>query len=260
MKEKFEMRDKEYFDRCVDYIQSEAITPRKASINTLPFPEGRAGRSSDLAKDSVQLVIMRYSRGDAITEMHASVLQMAELLELKHTTLASVTLEKDVRQMCERLDLGRLYEALALLAFMVALHYPREQLMHTLNLIGHPGEDAFLDHVTHALGDTTRKIAPHSKFPKVYDALVEVVTAPVEQRANLLKKYVEGWYKRMKPIYWHNSDKGGEGAYFGYWCFEGGLVALLFAVDDTSLATHPHYPVDLVAHFRGQSRMFDQSD
>jgi hypothetical protein len=99
-------------------------------------------------------------------------------------------------------------------------------------------------------GDSTREIASQSKFPKIYDPLVEVMTAPIEQRAAKLKKYVEGWYNRMKPIYWHDNHEGAEGAYFGYWCFEAALVVMLFDVDDTSLREHAHYPADLVAHFK----------
>ncbi|MBD9354554.1 DUF1911 domain-containing protein [Methylomonas sp. EbA] len=50
----------------------------------------------------------------------------------------------------------------------------------------------------------------------------------------------------MKPIYWHDSHEGAEGAYFGYWCFEAALVAMLFDIDDTAIAANPHYPADLV--------------
>ncbi len=36
----------------------------------------------------------------------------------------------------------------------------------------------------------------------------------------------------------------------GYWCFEAALVAMLWNIDDTAVAGHPHYPVDLVRHYR----------
>ena len=240
----------EYFEQWIEFIQTKAITPRRDSINSLPRPDGRAGRAYDLWGYAVQHAIMRYSRGDAVPDMQDSVLQMVEMLELKQSTLASVQLEKDVRTMYERLDLNALYESLTLLAFMVSLRLSRERILHALKLIGHPGEDAILDHVAHAFGDKSRNIAAQSKFPKVYDGLVEVITSPPEQRAAKLKKYVEGWYKKMKPISWHNNHEGAEGAYFGYWCFEGALVAMLFEVDDAGFADHPNYPADLMRHYR----------
>lgn len=241
------LRTNEYFDSCIGFYLNWIEEDKNSNI---PRAEGQALNASGLPSKAFKICVNRFSRGDAITDMRDSVLQMVELLELKHSTLASVQLEQDVRQMYERLDLGTLYESLTLLAFMVSLRLPGKDILHALELIGHTGEDALLDQVAHTFGDVSRKISPQSKFPKVYDALVEVIAAPAEQRSALLKKYVEGWYKRMKPIYWHNSDKGAEGAYFGYWCFEAALVAMLFAIDDSELADHPHYPADLVRHYR----------
>jgi hypothetical protein len=206
--------------------------------------------ADNLVTHSVQLAIMRYSQGDAVSSIQDSVGQIVEMLELKHATLESVVLEKDVRQMYERLDLGTLYESLTLLAFVVSLRFPEKNVDHALNLIGHSGEDALLDYVAHALGDESRSIAPKCKFPNIYAPLVEIIVSPAEQRADQLVKYVEGWYKRMKPIYWYDNHKGAEGAYFGYWCFEAALVAMLFDIDDAALAGHPNYPIDLVRHFR----------
>jgi len=65
----------------------------------------------------------------------------------------------------------------------------------------------------------------------------------------MLKTYVENWYKKhMKDMSWHGNHKGE--AYVGYWCFEGALVAMLWNIDDTAVATHKHYPVDLVRYYR----------
>jgi hypothetical protein len=242
-----------YFDQWIEFVQTTGINPRKSSIASLPRPEGRIGRATDLWVDSVQLVIMRYSRGDSIPNMADSVMQMIELLNLKHTALASAQLEKDVRNLYERLDLGTLYEYLTLLSFIVSLRASAQIIHQTFELIDHVGEDALLDYIARGFGDKTRSLAPHSKFPKIYDPLLEVIAAPVEQRPTKLHKYVEGWYKKMKPIYWHDNHKGAEGAYFGYWCFEAALVAMLWQIDDAAITEHPNYPADLVRHYRTQT-------
>ena len=245
--------DVAYFDKWINFVQTEGINPRKNSIASLPRPEGRVGRATDLWVDSVQVAIMSFSRGDSISSLKQGVIQMAELLVLKQKTLASEQLEKDVRNMYERLDLGTLYEYLTLLSFIVSLRMPASILHQTIELIGHKGEDALLDRVAYGFGDKTRSVALHSKFPKIYDPLVEVIAAPAEQRTAKLQRFVESWYKKMKPIYWHDNHKGEEGAYFGYWCFEATLVAMLWDIDDSAVADHPHYPVDLVRHYRTQT-------
>jgi len=242
--------NKEYFDKWIDFVQTRNIDHDQKQVATLTNDEGKAMCGNDLFKNSVQLSIMCYSRGDAIPNIRKSVSQMVRMLELKHSIMASVQLEKDVRQMYERLDLGTLYESLTLLAFMVSLHFPAQDILHVLALIDHAGEDTLLDKIAHIFGETTRKVGQQSKFPKIYNTLVEIIAAPPLQQGALLKKYVEGWYKRMKPIYWYGNHEGGEGAYFGYWCFEAALIAMLFKIDDSELANHPNYPADLVHYYR----------
>ncbi|WKJ90892.1 DUF1911 domain-containing protein [Methylomonas montana] len=244
-----QLKDREYFDKALTFYSS-VIEKRIAGLDGLN-DEGKAGSSFDIWDYGFRLVVVRYSRGDVIGDMRDSVLQVQELLALQRSIFASIQLQKDVRQMYERLDLGRLYESLTLLAFMASLRFSVQDTRGALDLIGHAGEDALLDRVARVLGDESRPVAAQSKFPKIYGPLVEIIEVPAEQRADKLKKYVEGWYKRMKPIYWHDSHEGGaEGAYFGYWCFEAALVAMLFDVDDSAISAHPHYPADLVRHYR----------
>jgi hypothetical protein len=208
--------------------------------------------ASDLYAKAVKLIILRYSRGDAIIEMRPAVEQIIEMLQLYRRTLASVELEKDVRQMNERLDLYRLQQAFALLAFLVSLRSSTEDIQHALTLIGHAGEDTLLDRVARHFGDTKRPVSEHSKFPKMYDALATVIDAPSEKQPELLKKYVAGWYKSMKPATWYDNHKAAVGAYYGYWCFEAALVAMLWNIDDSALAQHENYPYDLVRYYRVQ--------
>ena len=50
----------------------------------------------------------------------------------------------------------------------------------------------------------------------------------------------------MKPAAWYNNDQGGEGAYYGYWCFEAALVVRLLDIDDSSFRDNVYYPKDMV--------------
>lgn len=241
------LKASDYFDSSIDFYLNWIREDKNSNISS---GEGRALNVFELPSKAFKVCVYRYSRGDSISDINDSVANMIELLGFKRSTLANVVLNKDVRRMYERLDLGTLYEYLTLLAFMVSLRLPAKDVLQVLEMVGHAGEDAILDRVAHEFGDNTREIAGQSKFPKVYDPLLEVITSPAEQRPAKLKKYVDGWYKRIKPIYWHNNHQGAEGAYFGYWCFEAALVAMLFNVSDVTLQNHPNYPADMVAHYR----------
>ena len=210
-------------------------------------------RADELVKNATQLLAMRYGRGDPIEEVDESVDQLASLLSLKQTELKTAKVPKDVLLMYSRLDLGSLYDSLAALSFMVALRWPAERVRSALDDIGHEREDALLDAVRLTFGRTNDgSPALRSRFPKIYDGLTELAAVPTQDRPPKLAAFVNGWYKKMRPVYWHDSHKGGEGAYFGYWCFEAALTAMLLDIDDSSLASHPHYPGDLVKHFRSK--------
>ncbi len=240
----------DYFNFCVEFYENWIEEDREAHFDGV---EGMVMNASGLANKSVLLCAFRYSRGDSVSVIGNAVAQCVEFLRFKKNTLKNSVLEEKVRQMYERLDLGTLYESLSLLAFMVSLRFPVAEIRRVLELIGHPGEDMMLDQVAHIFGDASRKIAPQSKFPKVYKGLTDVIGAPPEQRPAQLKNFVEGWYRKMKPISWHNSHLGAEGAYFGYWCFEAALIAMLFNIDDTAVLDHPNYPGDLTRNFRAAS-------
>ena len=242
--------DKSYFDKWVAFEQVSAIDPLKSTIFTLPRHEGRAQGTSDLCSSATRLAIMRYSRGDPIGQMIDSSRQMVDMLALKHEIMASIVIEPNVRHMWTRLDLSTLYENLTCLAFIVAQRFSPADQLQALALIGHAGEDSLLDHIAVLMGVVGRDMASQSKYPPVYDALLAVTMAAPDKRAALLKKYVDSWHRRMKPIYWHQSHKGSEGAYFGYWCFEAALVAMLLNIDDSALQDHSNYPSDLVKHYR----------
>lgn len=243
------LRSVEYFESGIAFKQ-KAIYEDRLSIAGLPRPDGRAGRASDTWDYSVKLVIQRFSRGDALGELRYDVLQMIDLLALKQATATSPELPDHLRPMYTRLDLGMLYDSLTLLTFVVALRLPVADLCRSLALIGHAGEDVVLDHVARACGEAFREISAKPKFPKVYSGLADVVTSPPAERAAKLKHFVEVWYRKMKPIYWHDNHLAAEGAYFGYWCFEAALVSMVFSIDDSAFIDHPNYPGDLTRHYQ----------
>ncbi|MDR0564235.1 MAG: DUF1911 domain-containing protein [Azoarcus sp.] len=242
------LKDKAYFDQWVDYAKTndDRVKGKLDSLNA----ESKARRSSNLVGYAYSTLTLRYGRGDFVLEMFSTAQQGYEALKLRRIILSSIKdkLEPATFDMWERLDLGALFEYSTILSFMVALHFPNEEIADALKQIGHEGEDVLLDLVASYIGQG--KGTKKSAFPKVYGDLTILLQAEKEKRPLLLKHCLNNWYESMKPIYWYDSHNGGEGAYEGYWCFDIALVVMLLDIDDSLVQDHPHYPADLVKHYR----------
>lgn len=250
------MRDmvqtREYFDKGIAFKQM-CIDEDKDTVNDIKSHEGRAGQVHDLLHIGVNLCRQRYSRGDELKAMNPSVTQMGMMFKLKAQTMPTLTeLTAAEKEMWTNLRLSELFDFFWCLSFVVGLRYSQNDILAVLDWIGHAGEDGLLDRIAVLLGDKDRPVMAHSKFEPEFESLIEVIDAPAEHRATLLTKYVTTWYKRMKRASWHNTHKGE--AYCGYWCFEAALVAMLLNIDDSAIADHIHYPVDLVKHYRLANR------
>ena len=249
------MRDlvqtREYFDKGIAFKQM-CINEDKDTVNNIKSHEGRAGQVHDLLHIGVNLCRQHYSRGDDLKAMNPTVTQMGMMFKLKAQTMPTLTeLTSAEKEMWANLRLSELFDFFWCLSFVVGLRYSQNDIRAVLDWIGHAGEDGLLDRIAVLLGDKDRAVMAHSKFEPEFDPLIEVMDAPVEQRPALLANYVNTWYKRMKRASWHNTHKGE--AYCGYWCFEAALVAMLLDIDDSAIADHIHYPVDLVKHYRAAS-------
>ncbi len=245
------IQSKDYFDKGIEFKQQE-IDEDRHSIDKIPKHAGRAMAIRDLCAIGSALCTQRYSRGDALGDMEPSIRQMLQLFQLRSVTMPTLDLEPKTREMWSSLGLSELYDTFTCLAFAVSQRYPVESYHKLFQFIGHVGEDGLLDRVAVQMGEQQRPVATDSKFAKVYNALIAVVDANAEARPTLLKTYVENWYKkhmRSSALYGtHKSE-----AYDGYWCFEAALVAMLWNIDDGTFAEHPHYPVDVVRHYRTQA-------
>ena len=243
-------KEKKYFDEQIDFIE-KAARKRFDDVEHFPNLNGRPGRAHDLVSYSLTNCVYRYSRGDAIESIRPAVWQWVEAKEIQqrvHTGLPPDL--SNIRQMYEKLTLDTVYDALTMLAFGAALRFKKDEQARLIAAIGHQGEDALIDLAAKMLGDTNRTISASCKYPKIYQPLLDVWQAEPDQRTAKLQAYAKDWKKKIKPIYWSNSLNGAEGAYFGYWCFEVALTAMLLNIDDQALQENPYYPKDLVQHYR----------
>ena len=91
-----------------------------------------------------------------------------------------------------------------------------------------------------------RPVAGECAFPRVYAPLLEVSRSAADLREARLRECSASWKKKISPIYWSNSLKGAEGAYFGYWCFDIALAVMPLDIPDAALRKSAYYPTDLV--------------
>ncbi|GHS86870.1 hypothetical protein FACS189487_01910 [Campylobacterota bacterium] len=246
-----QLRDKAYYDKYIAMTKS-FIEEDLQELDSYK-DEGKASCVFSLVQYTHGVIVMRYSRGDTIESMRESVQKSYEILQLRRKVLNSVKIGERTMQMWENLSLGELYHYLTLLSFMVSLHFPAEDILNVLELVDHKDEDALLELVAAYFGKKEANAVQVSKYPKVHGKLVALIQAPPSEQPKLLKKYVERWYQLNKPIPWYDFHKGAEGAYEGYWCFEVALVVMLLGIDDQAVTAHPHYPADLVSHYRQQT-------
>lgn len=243
-----QLRDEAYYNKYIGLTES-AIASKQQKLGGYK-DSGKAGCLFDIIMYAHAVIVMRYSRGDTVESMRKCIEKGHEMLQFRRRVMDGLQLDERTRHMWENLESGSLYRYLTLLAFMVSLRFPAEDILDVLRLVGYEGEDVLLELAAAHFGKEDAKVGQASTFPRVYGELVDLTRAEAKEQPGLLKKYVERWYRLNKPVYWHDTHKGAEGAYKGYWCFEAALVVMLLGIDDSQAQDHPHYPADLVRHYR----------
>jgi len=92
-----------YFGDQIDFSDAAA---EKRFLDTENFPNiaGRPGRAHDLASYTLQNVILRYSRGDAINSLHSAVWRWIDAKEKQQRVHANLPSDlANIRQIYEKL-------------------------------------------------------------------------------------------------------------------------------------------------------------
>ncbi|MCW8188199.1 DUF1911 domain-containing protein, partial [Verminephrobacter eiseniae] len=86
--------------------------------------------------------------------------------------------------------------------------------------------------------------------------LMNALAHPPEQRSAALAAHMNNWHRLMRPLGWKpNRDPAGDkDGLFCYFAFEVAMAVCAYDIDDSSFRDHPHYPRDLVDHYRQHIR------
>ncbi|MDH6171039.1 hypothetical protein M2282_006225 [Variovorax boronicumulans] len=207
-----------------------------------------------IATGGLELLILRYTAGHSIEELRTQLSSVIEDFDDFIGSEISPRLQDPSRNEADTLEITQL-EAYVYVMWLLSL----------CKLLGHDalipkvigwidkthdfnrGRDILFENLMQALTGahvTTEKVLLH---PKPYRPLARATVFEPDQRAALVKEFLETWYKDMAPCYWHGTHTEKEGSsYFGYWAFEAALVTVLWDIDDSSYRDHLVYPKDLV--------------
>lgn len=213
-----------------------------------------------------RLILLRYSRGDAIPELGQHFPGLLDAWELSNQLSDEVCKEHGL-QTCRDWDfslsnLNHYNWCFWLVGLALTLQIPDAPWSRLLALIGGAGQDSLLDRVI-ASRTPDRKIGNTLLHAKPYARLLKAIDAPKEQQAALLRDFIDHWYAELKrpapknkraptiEPYWyiygdpiqHPLEKG---SYFGRWCIEAAAAVKAFGLDDSLCLGHEHYPGDLL--------------
>lgn len=255
-----QLGNEEYWDEWVLFGQEAIAEGWKRLASPSGNPSYRPQYVYDIGLKHLKLIIRRYSRGDAVSDLAHHFPGLLESWEEAERLGEKVWSEQE---QCLRhdwaLNLHHYINCFWLTGLALMLEIPDSQWRRLLALINNEGKDELLDRVI-ATRRAGRPIGSDLCFPKAYQQLLEVVEAAEDKQPSMLRAYVDGWYAGLKNAgarsadpylrtpYWYtygdHNFKGG--AYFGRWCIEAAVVAKVFDIDDTLCLDHPHYPGDLV--------------
>ncbi|WP_265285064.1 DUF1911 domain-containing protein [Verminephrobacter aporrectodeae] len=84
--------------------------------------------------------------------------------------------------------------------------------------------------------------------------LLDALAQPPEQRPAALAAHMGNWHRLMRPLGWRPKNERKKFYHFRDFAFEVALAVCAYDIDDSSFRDHPHYPRDLVDHYREHIR------
>lgn len=216
-----------------------------------------------LAREYLQLMLCRYSRGDAVGDLCQDFSPLLRAWEDAERLGRDVwTAEQQYTRHTWAVNFDHYIVCFWLVGLALALNVPDEQWNRLLVLVDNEGEDILLDRVI-ASRSPGRSVGRQLCFKKPYARLLAAVEAPPEQQPLKLREFVDHWYEEMGTIgrsgrakqavpyaypYWYKlgNENFEGGAYFGRWCIEAVVVSKALGIDDGLCLGHQNYPGDLL--------------
>lgn len=131
------------------------------------------------------------------------------------------------------------------------LEVPPEKLKVIVNLMDEAKtDDILLDFMVNAYGLKRNMMSKKLVKKRPYRELVELIELAAtdkEKASDKLYEFVEKKWLNGLSL----TDAHKETGYVGQWCYEAGVIAKMFSLDDSKLKDSNHYPYDLVHYKNG---------
>ncbi len=235
--ERSQFKPKAYFDQWIarhtqtlDEFQAIADGPQTQ-------PEHRQSLLHSIFRRRLELLIARYSRGDAKAVLAGAFPAVIDALAEYQREAGPGT------QNFNNFD-AYVY-ALWILSLGILLDVDRDLLDRAIAELNNRGRDAIFDRLL-ALRLPGLKPAANVLYPEPYGLLLQALGATGKERTQGIQEFLANYYGGMLGAYWHGSHGSDDTGFFGYWCFELAAFVKAMGIDDTAFADNPFYPRDLV--------------
>ncbi|ABM56048.1 DUF1911 domain-containing protein [Verminephrobacter eiseniae] len=225
----------------------------------------RWNNSSGVLPYVIKCMLFRYGRGDPLTDIWSYFEKdgwpsyqraVALVKQLPPQSLDENQRGTPIGLSTEESTALEVHFFLALLIFM---DQSPERLMNHRNWLRVDPPRRFIDvmlksFIPNHQGSSNYKSSTEQKwwtFP-----LMNALAHPPEQRSAALAAHMDNWHRLMRPLGWKpNRDPAGDkDGLFCYFAFEVAMAVCAYDIDDSSFRDHPHYPRDLVDHYRQHIR------
>lgn len=248
-------RDRQHFTELIEAVEADLGKVFEEAERAVDARHRAAWLESGYLAPMLQLLGLKYSRGDGLEEIAGLLPRTLEAL-----SVATAAFKQDRQSFPENpINLrfgGPFRNALVLLGYAACLA-PDVQLLRRLLAEIEPGNALFdglarrfdpdRPHTDNLAGEYDQKW-----FLQCWGPLVELFSLAAAERPAALKSYLKGWYGKMRIFPWYGSEK--KWSYSGYWCVEAALAVAALDIDDSTFRDHKYYPADLVAYYRAHVR------
>ena len=233
------LMEQEYFDKWVAYERGRLQEMEaKLAASTAP-PANKAKYRYSMFRKEYELLVLRYSQGEAISALKDAFPAVIGRLESYHT-------EGPHEGFSIQEEIDEYVTALWLVSLALLFEVDDPLFERLVNLIGNEGSDRLYERLV----GTRIKNRPQAEkllYPKPYRLLNDAIDAPAGSQPRLMAEFLKVWYPAMKKAYWYESHHGPDGGgFFGYWCIEAAGVVKAFRIDDSAFRDSAYYPKDLV--------------
>ncbi|RFP28734.1 PoNe immunity protein domain-containing protein [Duganella sp. BJB476] len=214
---------------------------------------GRALASIDVANQTFDLFILKYTGGEPIDTFRDDLTKVIETFELN--TIYEREYSDDPNFPPLRFaEIDEYERAMQLIGLCYLLH--RRDLLPRLAAMldgAFAGKDTlYEDMFAYELKD--RYEVDEWYHDKPYRDLINSFYRDTPEESIMdIDRYLKAWYQSMKKAPWHDSHldtSEAGGAYSGYWAIEAAAAVYLLDLDDRSFRDHIVYPKDLVDYAR----------